>query len=61
MTVMPRNRNVLSPCVDICTLDHARNVCTGCLRTIDEIVAWGGYSDDERRRIMADLPSRKRA
>jgi predicted Fe-S protein YdhL (DUF1289 family) len=57
---MPRNRNALSPCVDICTLDHSRNVCTGCLRTIDEIVAWGGYSDDERRRIMADLPNRKK-
>jgi predicted Fe-S protein YdhL (DUF1289 family) len=57
---MVRNRNSLSPCVDVCTLDHARNVCTGCLRTIDEIVAWGRFSDDERRWIMADLPNRKK-
>jgi predicted Fe-S protein YdhL (DUF1289 family) len=58
---MPRNRNALSPCVDVCTLDPARSVCTGCLRTIDEIVAWAGYSDDERRRIMKDLPNRKKS
>jgi predicted Fe-S protein YdhL (DUF1289 family) len=49
-----------TPCVDVCTLDPARNVCIGCLRTIDEIVAWARFSDDERRRIMRELPDRKR-
>jgi predicted Fe-S protein YdhL (DUF1289 family) len=53
-------RKIESPCVDVCTLDPAKNICVGCLRTIDEIVAWAGYSDDERRRIMKDLPNRHR-
>jgi predicted Fe-S protein YdhL (DUF1289 family) len=52
-------RKIESPCVDICTLDHANNICIGCLRSIDEIVAWASYTDEQRRQIMTDLPGRK--
>jgi len=47
-----------TPCVKICTLDHASGLCLGCGRTIEEIARWGALSDDERRRIMAELPAR---
>jgi predicted Fe-S protein YdhL (DUF1289 family) len=30
----------------------------GCGRTLTEIGDWMSYSDDERRRLMAVLPSR---
>jgi predicted Fe-S protein YdhL (DUF1289 family) len=46
-----------SPCVNICTLDE-RDVCTGCLRTLDEIGAWGMLSAEEQWRIVAALPGR---
>lgn len=47
-----------TPCVKICTLDHASGTCLGCGRTIEEIARWGSLSDAERRRIMAELPGR---
>jgi hypothetical protein len=40
-------------------MDAATGLCTGCLRTLDEIARWGSMSDAERARIMAELPSRK--
>ena len=50
-----------SPCVDICTLDARGEICTGCWRTLDEIVAWARLTPDQRRAIMADLPARAEA
>lgn len=46
-----------SPCVRICAL-NASDVCLGCGRTIAEITQWYGMSNDERSRIMAELPQR---
>ena len=46
-----------SPCVNICTLDE-QDVCTGCLRTLDEIGAWGMLSAEEQWRIVEALPRR---
>jgi predicted Fe-S protein YdhL (DUF1289 family) len=47
-----------SPCTKICTLDARRERCIGCGRTLDEIARWASMSDDERERIMAELPAR---
>jgi len=47
-----------TPCVKICTLDARSGLCLGCGRTIEEIAGWGRMSDDERARIMAELPAR---
>ncbi|NNC98143.1 MAG: DUF1289 domain-containing protein, partial [Gammaproteobacteria bacterium] len=38
---------IQSPCVQVCELD-AGNVCTGCLRTRDEIARWVSMSEQER-------------
>ncbi len=45
-----------SPCILICSIDDKTGYCFGCGRTRDEIGAWIGYSDAERRNIMAALP-----
>ncbi len=45
---------VETPCRRLCALD-AERVCTGCGRTIDEIVRWGRMLPAERRAIMARL------
>jgi uncharacterized protein len=50
-----------SPCVKVCQLDHAKGICVGCMRTIDEIAHWSRMTGEERRRIMADLPKRQAA
>jgi predicted Fe-S protein YdhL (DUF1289 family) len=48
-----------SPCVKICVMDAVSGLCTGCGRTLDEIARWGGMSDAERARVMAELAARK--
>lgn len=47
-----------SPCVKICVIHPAARLCTGCLRTIDEIGAWSRMTPAERRAVMEDLPGR---
>lgn len=37
----------------------ASGLCEGCWRSIDEIVAWGRASDDERLRIWAQIEARQ--
>ncbi|MHA6767284.1 DUF1289 domain-containing protein [Sphingobium ummariense] len=45
-----------SPCRNLCSL-NAERVCTGCGRTIDEIVYWRSMTDEERRAVMVRLAS----
>ena len=47
-----------SPCVSICDVDPDTELCLGCGRSLDEIAGWIGFSDAERARIMAELPTR---
>ncbi|MGH1454213.1 MAG: DUF1289 domain-containing protein [Paracoccaceae bacterium] len=49
---------VESPCINICVIHPAERICTGCLRTIDEITAWSRMSPIARRAVLAQLPSR---
>lgn len=48
-----------SPCVKVCVIDPRSRLCTGCLRTIDEITQWSRITPDLRAQIMTELPSRK--
>ena len=50
---------VPSPCINICRMVPATGLCEGCLRTIDEIVAWGRASDDAKRAIWAEIRRRE--
>ena len=53
--------SVATPCVKVCTLDSAAGICLGCGRTLGEIERWLRMSDDERARIMGELPARLEA
>lgn len=48
-----------SPCVKTCLIDQQTGICTGCLRTLDEITGWASYSDQKRDEIMSDLDKRR--
>lgn len=48
-----------SPCVRICVVHPQARICTGCLRTIDEITQWTKLSPEARAAVMAELPSRE--
>ncbi len=54
-----RVATVPSPCTDVCRIDAATGWCEGCLRTIDEIGAWGALDDRARRDIWKRLPARR--
>lgn len=47
-----------SPCINICVIHPETRLCTGCLRSIDEIGAWSQMTTGERTDVMEDLPTR---
>ncbi|SDW97584.1 DUF1289 domain-containing protein [Litoreibacter albidus] len=49
---------VQSPCVKVCIVHPAERLCTGCLRTIDEIGAWSRMTNEARAALLEELPSR---
>jgi predicted Fe-S protein YdhL (DUF1289 family) len=50
---------VPSPCINVCNMVPHTGLCEGCMRTIDEIVAWGSASDDEKRAVWAEIRRRE--
>jgi len=48
---------VPSPCIRVCTLDDA-DICMGCYRNMDEILAWGPASNEERQAILVNCEQR---
>lgn len=48
-----------SPCVKLCVVHPATRLCTGCLRSIDEITRWSKMTSDERRDVIKALPTRQ--
>ena len=47
-----------TPCIKVCVMDPASELCRGCGRTLAEIGAWPSLLSIERRAIMAALPRR---
>ena len=52
-------RSIATPCVKVCIVDGASGLCLGCRRTQSEIGGWSGFTDEQRARIMAELPERE--
>lgn len=48
-----------SPCIDVCRIDPDTGLCAGCLRTLDEIAGWAGYSDEDKRAVNRTLAERR--
>jgi uncharacterized protein len=49
--IPPPSDSPASPCVRNCCLDDD-NVCLGCGRSLDEIVAWSASGDAQKRAIL---------
>jgi predicted Fe-S protein YdhL (DUF1289 family) len=52
---------IASPCIGVCAIEPQSGWCEGCLRTIDEIAAWGALDGRSRREIWKRLPARRAA
>ena len=57
----PAPAGVASPCINVCRMDAASGLCEGCLRTIDEIAAWGTMDDGDKRVMWQRLEQRRAA
>ena len=53
------NTPVPSPCINVCRMDAASGWCEGCLRTLDEIAAWGQLDDATKRSVLLQLRERR--
>ncbi|GAA0755289.1 hypothetical protein GCM10009107_32630 [Ideonella azotifigens] len=49
---------VPSPCISVCRMDPATGWCEGCLRSIDEIIAWSRQDEAGKLQVWARLPGR---
>jgi predicted Fe-S protein YdhL (DUF1289 family) len=56
---LPLPSPVPSPCVSLCKMNRNSGLCEGCLRTLDEIIAWSKADDDFKRAVWAELPGRE--
>ena len=52
---------VPSPCNNVCRIDPRSGLCEGCLRTIEEVTAWGSLDDAGRREVWQRLERRAAA
>jgi uncharacterized protein len=50
--------DVPSPCVSICRMNPQTDLCEGCLRTLDEIAAWGRMDDATKREVWQAIGDR---
>ncbi|QBG36919.1 DUF1289 domain-containing protein [Litorilituus sediminis] len=49
---------VPSPCVRNCCLNES-DICLGCFRSLDEIIAWGSASIADKQATLAAANARK--
>jgi predicted Fe-S protein YdhL (DUF1289 family) len=50
---------VQSPCISVCRIDPASDLCVGCLRSLDEIACWAALDDTARRDILRAVAHRR--
>jgi len=50
---------VASPCTNVCRMNARSGLCEGCARSLDEIAAWSGLSDADKRRVLAAIALRR--
>ena len=46
--------NLISPCVALCKLTE-EDICIGCKRTIEEIINWRTYTDNQKKTVFTRL------
>ncbi len=57
---MATDKSVRSPCIGDCNLDH-RNLCSACLRTLDEIAGWRQMNNRQKQQVLSNIEQRRQA
>ncbi len=58
---LPGGATVPSPCVSVCVMDPQRDLCSGCLRTLDEIAVWSTLPEAGKRMVWREIERRAQA
>jgi predicted Fe-S protein YdhL (DUF1289 family) len=53
-----RRQEIESPCVRVCVIHPAADICVACFRTRKEIATWSRMAPEDRSRLMQELPGR---
>ncbi|MBI1263574.1 MAG: DUF1289 domain-containing protein [Alphaproteobacteria bacterium] len=52
---------IWTPCIKVCLVDPAQNICVGCFRTLEELGRWTRMSPEEREAVRPVLGARRAA
>lgn len=55
------DEKVPSPCISVCRMNKATDLCEGCFRTIDEIRQWSKSDDTAKRALWRHIEQRAEA
>ena len=47
-----------SPCISVCRMDADSGLCEGCMRTLEEIAAWGMMDNQQKRAVWQEIEKR---
>lgn len=51
-------QEIQSPCIKVCVIHPTERLCTGCLRSLEEIGNWSQMTAEDRNRVMDELSAR---
>jgi len=54
---MLRKSTIKSPCIDVCI--QRDGICTGCLRTTEEVAQWESYSESQKAEVLENIKKRR--
>ena len=54
-----KTSKLVSPCVSICEIDSNDGMCRGCFRSLGEIAAWRGMSQEDQMLLIETLRDRR--
>jgi predicted Fe-S protein YdhL (DUF1289 family) len=52
---------ITSPCTALCSMDENREFCTGCYRTLDEIMHWSQFNGEKKHAVNKAAADRRAA
>lgn len=50
---------IQSPCINLCKMDSALSLCSGCFRSLNEITTWSRTDDSARAQILTNVARRR--
>ena len=50
---------VPSPCISVCQMNPATDLCSGCYRTVEEIASWSRLDDPQRLAVWERIEERQ--